>query len=74
MIRPLLTVEKDHIKRAARQWDLPIWANPCPSAGKTRRADFEGWLKDMFAKDRRFRANAFGALTRWQLDTGQPRT
>lgn len=74
MIRPLLTVEKDHIKRAARQWDLPIWANPCPSAGNTRRADFEGWLKDMFAKDRRFRANAFGALTRWQLDTGQTRT
>ncbi|MBI4803949.1 MAG: tRNA 2-thiocytidine biosynthesis protein TtcA [Desulfovibrio sp.] len=74
MIRPLLTVEKDHIKRAARQWDLPIWANPCPSAGNTRRADFEIWLKDMFAKDKRFRANSFGALTRWQLDTAQPPT
>lgn len=69
MIRPLLTVEKDHIKRAARQWDLPIWSNPCPSAGNTRRADFEGWLKDMFAKDKRFKANAFGALTRWQLSS-----
>lgn len=70
MIRPMLTLEKEHIKRAARQWDLPIWSNPCPSAGNTRRSDFEGWLKEMFARDKRFRANAFGALTRWQLDSG----
>lgn len=68
MIRPLLTVEKEHIKRAARQWELPIWANPCPSAGATRRTDFEEWLKQMYAKDKRYRANTFGALTRWQID------
>lgn len=70
MIRPMLTVEKEHIIRAARQWGLPIWSNPCPSAGTSRRADFTLWLKEMFARDKRFRANAFGALTRWQLDTG----
>jgi len=70
MIRPMLTLEKEHIKRAAKQWGLPIWSNPCPSAGNTRRSDFEAWLKEMFARDKRFRANAFGALTRWQLDSG----
>ena len=67
MIRPLITVEKEHIKRAARQWGLPVWSNPCPSAGNTRRSDFEGWLKEMFARDKRFKANALGALERWQL-------
>jgi len=70
MIRPLLTVEKDHIRRAARQWGLPVWSNPCPSAGATRRSDFEGWLKEMYARDKRYRANVFGALTRWQVPAG----
>jgi len=70
MTRPLITVAKEHIKRAARQWALPVWTNPCPSAGNTRRADFETWLKEMFARDKRFRANAFGALIRWQISQG----
>ena len=39
VIRPLLLLEKSEIVRAARQWDLPVWHNPCPSAGKTRRAE-----------------------------------
>ena len=70
MIRPMLMVEKEHILRAARQWKLPLWSNPCPSAGTSRRADFSLWLKEMFARDKRFRANAFGALTRWQIESG----
>lgn len=74
MIRPLLGVEKEHIVRAARQWRLPIWANPCPSAGRTRRAEFTTWLQELYAKDRRFRANLMGGLTRWQLDSHQART
>lgn len=68
MIRPLLGVEKTHITRAARQWGLPVWKNSCPSAGRTRRADFEDWLGDLYAKDKRFRANVHGAIGRWQLD------
>lgn len=35
--RPLLFVEKKYIRQAAAQWKLPIWSNPCPSAGKTDR-------------------------------------
>ena len=72
MIRPLITVGKEHIRRAARQWRLPVWSNPCPSAGKTRRADFEAWLKEMNSRDKRFRANVFGALSRWQSSQDNP--
>ena len=39
VIRPLMLLPKAEIVRAARQWELPVFSNPCPSAGKTRRAD-----------------------------------
>lgn len=37
LIRPLLLVEKKYILQAARQWQLPIWRNACPTSGKTGR-------------------------------------
>lgn len=37
LIRPLLLVEKKYIRQAARQWDLPVWPNACPSSGQTER-------------------------------------
>ncbi|MDL2316830.1 tRNA 2-thiocytidine biosynthesis TtcA family protein, partial [Desulfovibrio sp. OttesenSCG-928-A18] len=39
VIRPLLLVEKKLIKKAVAQWELPVWHNPCPSAGNTGRSD-----------------------------------
>ena len=39
LIRPLLLVEKKYIIKAAKQWELPLWANACPSAGNTARSD-----------------------------------
>ena len=35
LIRPLLFVEKKYINSAARQWGLPVWQNPCPSANSS---------------------------------------
>ena len=29
---------KEYILKAARQWELPVWANACPSAGRTARS------------------------------------
>lgn len=44
LIRPMLLVEKKFIRQAARQWQLPIVANPCPSNGKTARSQAENLL------------------------------
>lgn len=67
VIRPLLLVEKADIARAARQWELPVWSNPCPSAGSSRRADMLAAL-DALCGDSRFRRrNVFHGLTRWQM-------
>jgi tRNA(Ile)-lysidine synthase TilS/MesJ len=67
LIRPLLLVRKKDIVRAARQWELPVWSNPCPSAGATRRSDMSAALEHVYAVDPAARSRVMGGLTRWQL-------
>ncbi len=66
IIRPLLLLEKKDIIRAAKQWGLPIWQNPCPSAGKTRRSDMDEALKSLYAVNKDARRCVMNALARWQ--------
>lgn len=67
IIRPLGLVEKRVIHRAARQWDLPVWANDCPSAGKTMRSDIADHVHTL-TQNKLWRVNMFRALTRWQIE------
>jgi tRNA(Ile)-lysidine synthase TilS/MesJ len=67
VIRPLLLVGKKDIVKAARQWNLPVWSNPCPSAGATRRSDMSAALEHVYAVDPGSRSRVMGGLTRWQL-------
>lgn len=71
VIRPLLLVEKKTIKQAARAWGLPVFDNPCPSAGASQRSEVTAWL-DRAARDwtgsRTAKTNIYNALRRWQLD------
>lgn len=71
VIRPALGLEKKTVVKAARDFGLPVWSNPCPSAGKTRRADMEAWLQAAFARDRFTRKNVLNGLFRWQLDAAK---
>lgn len=70
LIRPLLLVEKKYILKAARQWDLPVWANACPSAGKTARSSMGETLEHMYGVAKDARRCIFNGLTRWQLEKG----
>lgn len=72
VIRPALFLEKSFIKTAARQWELPVWSNPCPSAGHTRRAEIDAWVKLQTGPDKRIRQNVLNALMRYQLDRNLP--
>lgn len=67
VIRPLLLVEKQDIIRAARQWGLSVWDNPCPSAGHSRRADFADKVRALHGHDKMLKKNLFNGLTKWQL-------
>lgn len=68
LIRPLLLLEKKYIIKAARQWELPVWANACPSAGQTARSDMAQSLQNLYGLSHDARRCIFNALTRWQLE------
>lgn len=67
VIRPLAMVEKQHIIKAAKLWELPIFSNPCPSANTTKRTDLLSKL-DIFCKDsQNGRRNVYQGIIRWQM-------
>jgi tRNA(Ile)-lysidine synthase TilS/MesJ len=68
LIRPLLLVEKKYIVAAARKWNLPVFANPCPSAGRTARSDIAAHLKTLYSATPNARRCILNALMRWQLE------
>lgn len=68
LIRPLLYLEKKIIRRAARDFQLPVWENPCPTTHSGNRAKTEKWLQRQYHHDKRIRNNIINALQRWQLD------
>ena len=66
--RPLLLVEKKFIIKAAKQWELPLWANACPSAGNTARSDMGETLKALYGVAKDSRRCILNGLSRWQLE------
>lgn len=68
VIRPLLLVEKKYIVKAARQWELPVWANACPSAGRTARSGMARSLEQLYGLSKDARRCVLNGLTRWQMD------
>ncbi|SBW03679.1 PP-loop domain protein [uncultured delta proteobacterium] len=74
VIRPLMLVEKKTIAKAARDWDLPIWSNPCPSAGKTLRTSIMDDVGRMAEGHKGMLTKIRAGLCRWQLKatTGGP--
>ncbi|MDR2893171.1 MAG: tRNA 2-thiocytidine biosynthesis TtcA family protein [Deltaproteobacteria bacterium] len=66
VIRPLLLVEKAQIAKAVKHWDLPVWSNPCPSAGSTGRSEIMTEVERLCAGEKRKRKNVFNGICRWQ--------
>lgn len=66
VIRPLLLLEKEYIVKAAQQWELPVWKNPCPSAGSTRRAEINEEIASLCKGRKWMRRNIYNGIGRWQ--------
>lgn len=73
VIRPLLLVEKKTILRAAKAWELPVFANPCPMAGTSMRHEAESWVRTICAGAKTREVNLQNALGRWQLARDTPK-
>jgi len=67
VIRPLLLVEKKLIRKAVAQWELPMWDNPCPSAGTSKRGEIMQDLDRLCHGHPARRKNIYNGLSRWQL-------
>lgn len=68
VIRPTMLLDKKTVIKAARQWELPVWENTCPSNGSTQRDVVHQWLRQTWKDDRRVKNNIFNAITRQQVD------
>lgn len=68
VIRPLLLLDKKDILKAAKIWNLPIWKNPCPSSGATKRTTAMDQFEYLCEGNSTKRRTAYNALTRWQLN------
>ncbi len=68
VIRPLAYVPSSLIRRFARKQGLPVAGNPCPSAGRSRRAVIRRLLSDLYRTNPKVRGNLFHALRNVRRD------
>jgi len=67
IIRPLALVDEERIEAFSRIHRLPVFDDRCPTKGKTKRHEVKAWLKEMFARHREAKGNAFHALSNVNL-------
>lgn len=62
IIRPLSYLEGGHISRFSRQSGMPVFDNPCPSAGTTKRAEVRQMLEVLYKQNKNIKGNIFRAM------------
>ncbi len=62
ILRPLAHAAEDDIHRFAAQIKLPVFVNPCPSAGKSKRKEIKDLLQNLYRKNRKIKGNIFRAM------------
>ncbi len=62
LIRPLAYIEESLLKRFAREAELPILENPCPTAKNTKRKYVKDLIKKLEGEHRGLKENIFKAM------------
>lgn len=62
VIRPLAYADSAHIKRYVADLELPVFKNPCPSSGITKRQEIRDMLNEFYYQNRKVRGNIFHAM------------
>lgn len=70
LIRPLIYVNECDIVGFKNKYDLPVFHNPCPADGYTKREDVKTLIKQLDSeapgiRDRLFRAVISGSIPSW---------
>jgi tRNA 2-thiocytidine biosynthesis protein TtcA len=64
LIRPLALADEATIARFAREQQFPVFTNPCPSAGHSKRREVKMLLASLYRDNHKIRGNLFRALSR----------
>ena len=72
LVRPLLLLEKAKILKVAKEWNIPVIANPCPFAQISNRSNIARFLEKIWTQDKRVKKNIFSALYNWVLKNPMP--
>ncbi|MBR5712552.1 MAG: tRNA 2-thiocytidine biosynthesis protein TtcA [Lachnospiraceae bacterium] len=72
LIRPMIYVNECDIVGFKNKYDLPVFKNPCPADGETKREVAKQWIRNLDeeapgVRDRLFRAVASGTIPSWKL-------
>ena len=62
VIRPLAYADEEALRQFAAEMDCPVKQNPCPSAGKTRRAHIKAMLSRLYQSNDKIKGNIFNSL------------
>jgi len=62
IIRPLVYIEEEMIKKFAQEQEFPLFTNPCPTAGHSKRAYIKALLKQMETDYPNVKKNVWRAL------------
>ncbi len=68
IIRPFVYIWEHKIKEYGRRQEFPVFKNPCPSSGNTRREFIKQLLKDLSKTDRLIKENIFKSLYHVKYD------
>ncbi len=68
VIRPLAYADEEALERFAQQMQWPIKENPCPSAGRSKRAEIKALLRKLYAANRKIKGNIFRSLRHVKLE------
>lgn len=67
IIRPLALVDEEKVEEFSKLHGLPVINDPCPTKGKTKRAEVKRWLDAFFQGRKELKGNAFHALSNVNL-------
>jgi tRNA 2-thiocytidine biosynthesis protein TtcA len=62
VIRPLAYADEDALAHLAKQMQWPLKENPCPSAGRSKRAEIKGMLQQLYRRNDKIKGNIFRAI------------
>jgi len=67
-IRPLMYAPESEIKATVKRLELPVFKNPCPAAGETKRQEVKELIHHLRKKYPDLKGKVFGGLCRGEID------